>query len=303
MFLSFIRALKFSLQDISRNVWLSIATITILILTMFSINTLILTRAVSDNAVEAIKEKIDLSVYLKSDAMESEIFELRNKINSLDRVRSVTYVSKQDALDSFRDRNKNNPEVMQALVELGRNPLSPSLIISPQDMDAIPDLIEELKFMESSIIESRDFSDNSLMLEKINNITDRIDEIGLLIISIFIFTTLLVIYNSIKVAVYTHKKEVEVMRLVGASNSFIYAPFLLSSLIYTLIATVIIISLLFPLLGILQPYLEVFFVGYNINIISYFVNNFWMIFGLQFLGISLINIMASYLAVKKHSKI
>jgi cell division transport system permease protein len=298
MLLSFIRALKFSLQDISRNVWLSIATITILILTMFSINTLILARAVSDNAVEAIKEKIDLSVYIESDAMESDIFKLRNEINDLDKVKAVTYVSKQNALDSFRDRNKNNPEIIQALVELGRNPLSPSLIISPQDTDVIPELIEELRF-----IESRDFSDNSLMLEKVNNITDRIDEIGLLIIGIFIFTTLLVIYNSIKVAVYTHKKEIEVMRLVGASNSFIYAPFLLSSLIYTLIATLIIISLFFPLLGILQPYLELFFVDYNINIVKYFINNFWMIFGIQFLGISFINIMASYLAVKKHSKV
>jgi cell division transport system permease protein len=303
MLLSFIRALKFSLQDISRNVWLSIATITILILTMFSINTLILARAVSDNAVEAIKEKIDLSVYIESDAMESDIFKLRNEINDLDKVKAVTYVSKQNALDSFRDRNKNNPEIIQALVELGRNPLSPSLIISPQDTDVIPELIEELRFMESDIIESRDFSDNSLMLEKVNNITDRIDEIGLLIIGIFIFTTLLVIYNSIKVAVYTHKKEIEVMRLVGASNSFIYAPFLLSSLIYTLIATLIIISLFFPLLGILQPYLELFFVDYNINIVKYFINNFWMIFGIQFLGISFINIMASYLAVKKHSKV
>ncbi len=303
MFLSLIRALKFSLQDISRNVWLSIATITILILTMFSINILILTRAISDNAVEAVKERIDLSVYLESDAMESEIFALRNEINNLDKVKSVRYISKQEALDSFRDRNKNNPEVLQALIELGRNPLSPSLIILPQDINAIPELIEELKFMNSDIIESRDFSDNSLMLEKVNNITSRIDEIGLLIISIFIITSLLVIYNSIKVAVYTHKKEIEVMRLVGASNSFIYAPFLLSSLIYTLVATVIIISLLFPLLGILQPYLEVFFVDYNINIINYFVSNFWIIFGLQFLGISFINMMASYLAVKKHSKI
>jgi len=303
MLLSLLRVLKFSLQDISRNIWLSIVTITIIILAMFSINTLILTRAISDNAVDAIKEKVDLSLYVKSDALESDIFDLRLRVSALDKVKSVRYISKQEALDSFREKNENNPEILQALLELGKNPLSPSLVISPKDVNSVADLIEELKSLDSNIIESRDFNDNRMILEKIDSITSRVDEIGLFIIIIFVITSLLVIYNSIKVAVYTHKREIEIMRLVGASNVFIYAPFLLSSFIYTLIATLIIVSLTLPLLGILQPYLEVFFVGYSINVVSYFVENFALIFGLQFLGISLVNVLASYLAVKKYANI
>lgn len=303
MILSLLRALKFSLQDISRNVWLSIVTITILILAMFSINTLILTRVISFNAVDAIKGKIDLSLYLKSEASEKDIFDLKLKVNALEKVKAVKYVSKQDALDSFREKNKNNPEVLQALLELGKNPLSPSLIISPKEIDDVPVLIEELKSLDSDIIESRDFNDNRLILEKIDNITNRINDVGFFIISIFIITSLLVIYNSIKVAVYTHKKEIEIMRLVGASNIFVYAPFLLSAFIYTFIASLVIIIISFPLLGILQPYLEVFFVGYSVNVVSYFVDNFWLIFGVQFLGISFVNIIASYLAIKKYAKV
>ena len=303
MFISFLRVLKFSLQDISRNVWLSIVTITILVLTMFSINTLILTRAISENAINAVKEKVDISLYLKPDSSENEIFTLKTQINSLDDVKFVRYVSKQEALDSFRERNKNNPEILQALIELGRNPLSPSLIIGPKNINETSNLIERLKGLDSPIIESRDFSDNRIVLEKIDNITNRIDDVVLFIILIFVVTSLLVIYNSIKVAVYTHKKEIEIMKLVGASNAFVYAPFLMSSLIYTLIATLIIIGLTFPLLQILQPYLEMFFVDYNIDIISYFVNNFILIFGSQFLGISIINMLASYLAAKKYSRV
>jgi cell division transport system permease protein len=113
----------------------------------------------------------------------------------------------------------------------------------------------------------------------------------------------LVIYNSIKVAIYTHKKEIEIMRLVGASNVFIHAPYLISSLVYTLVASLIIIGITFPLLSIAQPYLEVFFVGYNINVVKYFYSNFLLIFGLQFLSIAIINMVASYLAVRKYSKI
>jgi cell division transport system permease protein len=303
MFLSFLRILKFSLQDISRNVWLSFITVTILILTMLSINTMLVLRVISDNAVYAIKEKIDLSLYLETDASEAEIMELKNEISSMDMVKSVNYISKQNALEFFRERNKDNPEILQAVLELGKNPLSPSLLIVPENVDMIPDLIEQLRAVNSNIIESRDFSDNSMLLEKINNITDKINDVGFIIIIIFVATSLLVVYNSIKVAIYTHKKEIEIMKLVGASNLFVYLPFLFSSIIYTLIATLIIISMSFPLLGILQPYLEVFFVDYNINVVSYFANNFWMIFGLQFLGISLINVIASYLAVNKYSKV
>lgn len=303
MFLSIFRALKFSFQDISRNIWLSIVTITILFLAMFSINTLILTRAISASAVDAIKEKIDLSLYLKSDASESEILALQQKISALGRVKEVKYISKQEALDFFREKNKDNPEILQALLELGRNPLSPSLIISPQDTNQAPELIEELKALDDKIIESRDFADNKLILEKIDNITKKINDIAILVIAIFIITSLLVIYNSIKVAVYTHKREVEIMRLVGASNLFIYAPFLLSSFIYIIIALILIIIVSFPLLGLLQPYLELFFVDYSIDIVKYFVSNFSLIFGLQFLAISFINILASYLAVKKYAKV
>lgn len=303
MFSSFLRVLKFSLQDISRNIWLSVITITILILAMFSINTLILTKTISANAIDAIKNKINISLYLTSDANEAEIFYLKDKVIAMDRVRDVKYISKQEALDSFRANNENNEEILQALTELGQNPLSPSLIISPKNADEVADLIEELKVLDSEIIESRDFADNSLILERINNITNRINDIAIIIIAVFIITSLLVIYNSIKVAIYTHKKEIEIMRLVGASNIFIHAPYLISSLIYTLVASLIIIGITFPLLSIAQPYLEVFFVGYNINVVKYFYSHFLSIFGIQFLGIAIINIIASYLAVRKYSKI
>lgn len=303
MFSSFLRILKFSVQDISRNIWLSVITVTILILAMFSINTLILTKTISASAIDAIKNKINISLYLTSNASEAEIFYLKDKIMAMDRVKDVKYISKQEALDSFRANNENNEEILQALTELGQNPLSPSLIINPKNADEVADLIEELKVLDSEIIESRDFADNSLILERINNITNRINDIAIIIIAVFIITSLLVIYNSIKVAIYTHKKEIEIMRLVGASNIFIHAPYLISSLIYTLVASLIIICITFPLLSIAQPYLEVFFVGYNINVVKYFYSNFLLIFGLQFLSIAIINMVASYLAVRKYSKI
>lgn len=303
MFLSLIRIIKFSLQDISRNVWLTIATITILVLALLSVNTLLTVEVLSRHAIGAVKEKVDISLYLKADASDEQITSLKTEISQMSRVKNVIYTSKVDALRYFREKNKDNPEVLTALRELGRNPLSPSLVIVPNNVEEAPQLINEIKQIDSDVIESRDFTDNSLILEKINDITKKINEVGLFIISIFIFTSMLVAYNSIKVAIYTHRREIEIMRLVGASNSFIYLPFLLSAIIYAFLSVLLIIILFYPFLGILQPYLEVFFMDYNINIIDYFINNFWVIFSLQFLAISLISVVSSWLAIRRYAKI
>jgi len=303
MFLSLIRIIKFSLQDISRNVWLTIATVTILVLALLSVNTLLTVDVLSRHAIDAVKEKIDISLYLKADASEEQVTSLKTEISQMSKVKQVMYTSKADALRSFRETNADNPEVLAALRELGRNPLSPSLIIVPNNVEEAPQLINEVKQIDSDIIESRDFTDNTLILDKINDITKKISEVGLFIICIFLFTSMLVAYTSIKVAIYTHRREIEIMRLVGASNSFIYLPFVLSAVIYAFLSVMLIIILFYPFLGILQPYLEVFFMDYNINIIDYFLNNFIIIFGLQFLVVSIISVLSSWLAIRRYAKV
>ena len=291
------------MQDISRNIWLTIATITILVLALLSVNTLLTVEVLSRHAIDAVKEKIDISLYLKVDASEEQITSLKTQISQMSKVKQVLYTSKADALRYFREKNKDNPEVLTALRELGRNPLSPSLVIAPNNVEEAPQLINEIKQIDSNIIESRDFADNTVILEKINDITKKISEVGLFIIMIFVFTSMLVAYNSIKVAIYTHRREIEIMRLVGASNSFIYLPFVLSAIIYALVSVVIIVIIFYPFLGILQPYLEVFFMDYNINIINYFLDNFWIIFGLQFLSVSIISVLSSWLAIRRYAKV
>lgn len=301
--LSFFRIIKFSFQDIARNVWLSIATITILLLALFSINTLMTVRVISDSASKAVQEKIDISLYIKPETPEADIMALKDKLAASDRIKNIVYISKENALTDFREKYKNNQEVLAALKELGRNPLSPSLTIIPSDFSQSELLINELRMIDSPIIESRDFADNSVVLNKINNITDRVNEVGLFMIAIFILTSLLVVYNTVRVAIYTHRQEIEIMRLVGASYSFIYLPYVVSAFVYTLLSVMIIIAVFYPFLSLLQPYLEVFFMGYNVNILSYFINNFWSVFGLQFLAILAINVFASLFAVRRYAKV
>jgi cell division transport system permease protein len=230
------------------------------------------------------------------------IVALQGHIKNLSDVKSVKYVSKEEALSIFQQNNSDDPEILQALRELGKNPLTPTLIIQPTDANNIDNLTHELDSINSSIIDSRNFTDYKTMLDKINAVTDKVTEAGMILSAIFIFITLMVIFNSIRVAIYTHNMEINIMRLVGAPNSFIYMPFLVSSLFYTLFGLIIIVLLFYPFLGLLQPYLEAFFVGYNINIINYFNSHFLEIFGGEFAGIALINIVASWWAARRYAQ-
>jgi len=301
--LSFLRVIKFSLQDIARNIWLSIITVIIITLALFSVNLLLAVKILTSATVSAVKEKVDISLYLKSDAPENLTLALKSRIENFDSVKQVDYVSKQAAIESFREKHKNNPEILQALLELGKNPLSPSLIIKPKDINNYDELIVSLNKIDNSIIESRNFDDHKAILAKINSIAEKANEAGLFVSSLFVLITILVVYNAVRVAIFTHKREIGIMKLVGASTWFIRAPYLISGMIYAMLGVVMIIIIIYPFLSLIQPYLAEFFSGFEVNLLDYFNSNFLLIFGLEFLAASLINVLASLVAVGKYSKV
>ncbi|KKR20419.1 MAG: Cell division protein [Parcubacteria group bacterium GW2011_GWE2_39_37] len=301
--ISFFRAIKFSIQDIFRNFWLSLVTVVILVLALFLINVLLSVQIITKSAINSIKEKIDINLYVKSDATENQIIALKTEISNLDKVKNATYISKAEALESFKDSHRNNPEILQALRELNKNPLNATIVIKPKNIEQYEELTNELDQINNDIIESKNFDNPKTMLAKINTITGKINEVGLAVSLIFVLVTILVVYNSIRVTIYTHQREIKVMRLVGATNWFIRAPFLISSVFYTLIGLSITMAIFYPFLTILQPYLEAFFAGYNFNILSYFNKNFLLIFGAEFVVAVAINMIASLIAVRKYTKI
>ena len=303
MFLSLARIIKFGFQDVWRNFWLSLATIMILVLTLFSVDLLLALRIIGQAAVDNLKNRVDVSIYLKQGVPEDKILNLKARLANLNNVQEVNYISQSAALESFQRRHQSDPEILQALQELDQNPLAPTLTVKPKDPDHYEELVEELDQIQDPIIESRNFQDNKKLLDKINYITDKINNAAIIISSIFLLIMILVMFNSVRLAIYSHRQEIIIMKLVGASNFFIKAPFLFSSLIYTFMGVVLTVVIFYSFLTVLQPYLDTFFFGYNIDLITYFNGHWLEIAGLQFVGAAIINLLASYIAVGKYSKI
>lgn len=302
--LSTIRILKSAVQDFFRNFWLSLITVTILALSLFSINFMIVVGVISNTAINSVEEKIDLSLYLKTDATESDIAVLKKDIEDQPAVEKVVYVSKVQALESFQAKHKDDQSIQEALREVGNNPLSASLVIEAKNLSGYTEVINKLDTLSKyNIIESKNFDDHEALLKTMNNITEKTRQVGLIVSLIFVAITILVVFNAIRIAIYTHQKEIRIMKLVGASNWFIRAPFLVEGILYSLVGVVAVVLLFYPFLQLLQPYLATFFNSGELNLIKYFNDNFIAIFGLQFIAAGVINTLAGLIAVGKYLKV
>ncbi len=303
MFTSTFRVIKFSFQDFFRNFWLSFVTLTILILALFSINLLIIFQVIANSAISAIQDKVDIALYFKPEIKEEQILNVQNYLQGLSQVKSVDYISKEQALVNFKSKHQENEQIISSLEELEQNPLGASLIITAKNPNDYPVILETLSEPQyDNMIESKDFDDHKQVIERITGITKRVSTAVLFVALVFTFISILIIFNAIRMAIYTHREEIIAMKLVGATNWFVQAPFLLQGIIFAFFALVISIIITYPLLGFIQPYL-VMLLETNFNIVNYFNQNFAMIFGLEFLGAILINLISSYLAVNRYVRI
>ncbi|MCK5459645.1 permease-like cell division protein FtsX [Candidatus Parcubacteria bacterium] len=302
MFSSFFRIIKFAFQNFYRNFWLAIVTITILVVTLFSITALIILNVISTQAVKSIEDKIDISIYFKTEAEDIQIIKTRSELLSLKEVKEVNLIDREQAMVFFKERHKDDPTILESVEILKENPFNSVLVVKAKNSEYYPEILKVLDKEEyNQIIEKKDFSDHKIIINKISIIKTKIEKIGLFVIAFFALIAALIVFNTVRIAIYTHRSEIKIMKLVGASNWFIRAPFLVEEFFYAIISFLILIAVFYPAIDFLQPHLN-YFLEYDFDLISYFKANFALIFGLEFLTIIIINALSSFVAMKKYLK-
>jgi cell division transport system permease protein len=304
MFLAAIhRSIIFALQSFWRNIWLSLATIFIIALAFLSINFLVALNAISDSAIAAVKDKIDVSVYFKRDVKESKIAEIKSHLETLSQAKSVAYFSPDDNLAQFKARHQSDQIIQETLTELAGNPLGATLVIKAKELADYPEILKAIDNPAyTELIENKSYDDHQLVISRINSITDNIRKGGLIISLIFVVIAVLIVFNTVRIAIFTHQNEIGIMKLVGANNWFIRAPFILENVISGLVACVVATIVIYGILSFLQPHLTAFF-GFDFNISKYFNDNFIKIFASELIGITVLNVISSSLALTKYLKV
>ena len=307
MLVSLFRLLKIAIQSFYRNIWLSFVTLTIIILSLISVNVLIILNIFTNTAIDNVKEKIDINVYLKPNVSEDQAYAVRTKIESINKVKEVSHISADQALINFKKRHLSDDVLMESIDELSENPLGITFIIKANSVEDYPQILSEIEGQEfseySNWIADKDFNDYKIIIQKLNGISQKIRVVGYIASSILLFITLLIIFNSIKITIYTHHEEIEIMRLVGATSNFIRGPFIVESILYALLSWVFVAIIVYSSLKIIQPRIASFIgVGTNFNIVQYYRDNFIQIFGWQLVFIIVLSIVSSAIAIRKYLK-
>ena len=270
------RILKSGFDIFGRNGLVSLATVTILTITLFFASFLYLSSLVSNSVVRSLKDKIDISIYFSLTTPKAEIGKLKTELENLDEVSSVKYKSRDERLASFRQSHLDNTVISGSLEELAENPLEATLNVRAKEANlysSVVDFIDNSKYQ--AYISNINYADNKLAIERLDGVLNIVVKIGLVAGGVFIFLSILVAYNAIRLAIYNYRKEISVMRLVGATNSHIRGPFIVQGFLFGFLGGFVALALLLGLVLFFSPKLDNLFPE---NLILYFNLGIWQFY-------------------------
>lgn len=302
MFTLLKRIIRSGWLNLKRQSGLTFATFFIMVMTISLVTFLFLFQGMTQFLISDLKEKIDISVYFKKDSTEEDILEVKEELAQTSEVKSVEYISREEALEKFTQRHKDNPILMESLAEVGENPLLASLNIKAgqaSQYEAVSNFLETGPF--KNLIEKIDYRQNREIIEKVFMISSNINFTGIAFGLILGFIALLVAFNTIRLAIYSSREEISIMRLVGASNWFIRGPFIFQGIVVGIAATLITLLIFTIAIFFLSPKIETLLPGFNL--LSYFGGHFWILLLIQLTtGIGL-GVISSWIAIRKYLEV
>lgn len=275
-------------------------TVLILILMLLSINTLIIVRVLTDQSIRSVKDQIDVSIYFDPAASDEKVKEVRDFVASLPEVTDEKYLTKEQVLNDFKKTYSGNTEIIDSLQELGGNPLGSTLIVKTREPKDYEKIIAALSVPEyESIIEAKTFGDTETAIDRIQTITLQVERFTYALTALFAVIAFVIIFNTIRVAIYTQRAEIGIKRLVGATNWFISGPYLFESFIFSVLSIGITTVIVWFALKFIDPYISVVFESSSI-LTNYFTSHILFLLGIQFGSVFLLTLFSSILAMRKY---
>lgn len=300
------RIIKTGMLNFVRNASLAIAAIAVMIVTLTIILFSIIANATFSHTVSQITDKIDVSVYLKDSTTKAQTDNLVGQLKKLPNAETVTYLSKDQVLAQYQAQNSGNEQLQQAITQTS-NPLPATIHIKPRDLNKIQDIKAYLTKPQVELLQSDPPSYSGNLKTAIDNITHAtniMQRIGVVAVVVFAIVSALIIFNTIQMAIFNRRHEIQIMRLLGASRGFISGPFIVESSIYGLISALvsllIINSVFVTASSTLQATtLGLLDIGYASNFLR---SHLWLFLGIQ-VGIGIIiGAASSYIATRRYLK-
>jgi len=295
MLTSFKRSFLLGWKNFKNSGGLSAVAIIVLTATIFLATSLFLAGEVSESTIRDIEESADISIYFKITAPEDQIFEMKEDLREEFDFLESDYVSRHEALESFRERHAGNPVLMEALDEVG-NVFSARLDIRAREVENFRAVSDYARSNYSDIIDEIDFYRRKEAIESIFSITSRIERFLMVFGLVLGLVSIFIVFGTIRLSIYSLEEEIKIMKLVGTSNLFIRGSFLAQGLILGVIASLFSLLVLTGLTFVLTQ-------GYNvlgIDLEHHILSNIGFILSLQLITGIVLSILSAEGAVRKY---
>jgi cell division transport system permease protein len=304
--ITFGRVVKAGLQNFVRNATLAVAAIAVMVITLTIILFSIIANATFNNTIQQITDKIDISVYLKDTLTVDQRDGLINDLKSIENVKSVDFISKEQALEIYKQQNSDNPDLLQAISQTD-NPLPASLQIKPVDPNRIVEIKDFLEKKDIKDLQSEETSysgDRKDAIDKISSATSFFRRAGLAGVVVFALVSVLIIFNTIRMAIFNRRDELTIMRLLGASSGYIRGPFVVETMLYGVVSAVLSVSLCHALFFVSSSALDASSLGLlDIQFASeYFAKHYWLILTAQTTIGIILGAASSLIATRRYLK-
>lgn len=298
------RVLRAGFLGFWRNRFVSLASVLVLTVTLSVIGGVIFLLATLDASLTELKNRVDINVYFQTSAPEADILALQATVRSLPEVKEVSYISRAEALERFRARHASDELTLQALNELQENPLGAVLNIRAKEPSQYEGIAQFLKGDTAlgngvrSIIDEVNYYDNKQAIDKLSRIISSAQTLGFGATLILVIVSLIIAFNTVRLAIYVSRDEISVMRLVGASNKYIRGPFVITGVLYGIAAGVITLAAFYPVSYYLGDATENFFSG--LNLFRYYLAHFGEFFLIIMGGGVILGAVSSFWAVRRY---
>ena len=300
--ITILRIFGTSFRNFFRNAWIGVATMFVFGMAILSVNVLLGVQAVMNRAAHALEDRVDVTLTFRTATPAPVLTQLKLYALSLPQVKSVELISAQDALQRFRARYASQPKILAALEELSSNPLGAQMIVKAREPDQYPFIVQALQSPQyAPFIQKQTYEDHRGAIVRIQAIADQARLAGSILVALFALFGLLTVVNAVRVAVYTQREEIAIMRLVGASSVFIRAPFVLQTVWFGVVALVAVSFATYAIITYIDPALQPVFDG-EVGLLSLVQEQGPRVFLLQL--VTLIALMSStaWIAVGRYIK-
>jgi len=247
-----------------RNWVMSLVAVSIIYISLLLVGAFFLMSSVVNEMASSFESKVSVQVFLKDDAVPADVQALQASIRKMPNVKSISYVTKEQALAIFKERTKNTPQLVE---QLRNNPLPASIevaLVSPREVQGVVNLIVKDPLTAKVVktpanlgtAKDTDIKYGQNVVEALFAATGVVRVFAAGFLGLLLIVSLVLIGNTIRLAIYSRRREIGIMRLVGASNWFIRTPFLLEGVLQALIGSILAILTLVAAQALIVPWLQ-----------------------------------------------